>query len=111
MMALTPKKRIIAHFKAHLNRGVSMLYSRVKSLDDIHDLVVLSLDDSSKKEGGKRRGEEEDERRKGGGVGEAKQTTPTKPNNHSQIPAAPSPQSSPQLKTNRSYPQSTTGGK
>ena len=50
----------------------------------------------------------EDERRKGGGVGEAKQTTPTKPNNHSQIPAALSPQSSPQLKTNRSYPQSTT---
>lgn len=92
-----PEKEIIAHFKAHLNRGVSMLYSRVKSLDDIHDLVVLSHDDNSKKEGGK--GEDE---QRGGGT--AEQTTPTKPNNHSQIPAA----SSPQLQTKSVSRQSTT---
>jgi DNA sulfur modification protein DndE len=37
---LDPEEDLMAQFKGHLNRGVLMLYSRVKSLDDINDLIV-----------------------------------------------------------------------
>jgi len=30
---------LLAHFKAHLNRGVALLYSRIKSLSDLRRLL------------------------------------------------------------------------
>lgn len=40
---LDPEKDLLPQFKAHLNRGVAMLFSRVKDLDDIYDLIPPSL--------------------------------------------------------------------
>lgn len=36
---LDPEKDLEAQFKAHLSRGVLMLYQRLKGLDDLADLV------------------------------------------------------------------------
>lgn len=40
---LDPEKDLMPQFKAHLNRGVAMLFSRVKDLNDIYDLIPHSL--------------------------------------------------------------------
>jgi DNA sulfur modification protein DndE len=36
---LDPEKELLVQFKAHLNRGIMMLQSRIKDLSDIHDLL------------------------------------------------------------------------
>lgn len=36
---LEPETELEAQFKAHLNRGVNILYHRVKSLEDLADLI------------------------------------------------------------------------
>ena len=36
---LDPEKELMGQFKAHLNRGIMMLQSRIKDLCDIHDLL------------------------------------------------------------------------
>jgi DNA sulfur modification protein DndE len=36
---LDPEKDLLAQFKAHLNRGIMMLQTRIKDLSDIHDLL------------------------------------------------------------------------
>jgi len=37
---LNPETDLEAYFKAHLSRGVMMLYQRLKNLEDLADLVV-----------------------------------------------------------------------
>ncbi len=37
---LNPETDLEAYFKAHLSRGVLMLYQRMKSLEDLADLVI-----------------------------------------------------------------------
>jgi DNA sulfur modification protein DndE len=37
--SLDVEKDLMTQFKAHLNRGIIMLFSRVKSLDNIYDLI------------------------------------------------------------------------
>jgi DNA sulfur modification protein DndE len=39
---LDPEKDLVVQFKAHLNRGIMMLQSRIKDLSDIHDLLPSS---------------------------------------------------------------------
>jgi DNA sulfur modification protein DndE len=36
---LDPEKDLLVQFKAHLNRGIMMLQTRIKDLSDIHDLL------------------------------------------------------------------------
>jgi len=36
---LDPENDLLVQFKAHLNRGIMMLQSRIKDLSDIHDLL------------------------------------------------------------------------
>jgi DNA sulfur modification protein DndE len=36
---LDPEKDLLVQFKAHLNRGIMILQSRIKDLSDIHDLL------------------------------------------------------------------------
>jgi DNA sulfur modification protein DndE len=36
---LDPDKELMPQFKAHLNRGVVMLFTRMKSLADVYDLI------------------------------------------------------------------------
>jgi DNA sulfur modification protein DndE len=36
---LDPEKDLMPQFKAHLNRGVIMLFSRIKDLSDVYDLI------------------------------------------------------------------------
>ncbi len=38
--SLNPETDLEAYFKAHLSRGVLMLYQRLKSLEDLADLVM-----------------------------------------------------------------------
>ncbi len=40
---LDADKELMSQFKAHLNRGIIMLFSRVKSLDDIYDLIPTGV--------------------------------------------------------------------
>lgn len=40
---LDPEKDLMPQFKAHLNRGIVMLFSRVKGLEDIYDLIPSDL--------------------------------------------------------------------
>lgn len=39
---LDPEKDLMVQFKAHLNRGIMMLQSRIKDLSDIHELLPSS---------------------------------------------------------------------
>ena len=39
---LDPEKDLVVQFKAHLNRGIMMLQSRIKDLSDIHELLPSS---------------------------------------------------------------------
>lgn len=45
---LDPDLDLLAQFKAHLNRGIIMLNSRIKDLSDVCDLLPL-LEDARKK--------------------------------------------------------------
>jgi DNA sulfur modification protein DndE len=40
---LDPEKDLMMQFKAHLNRGIMMLQSRIKDLSDIHDLLPQAI--------------------------------------------------------------------
>ena len=40
---LDPEKDLLVQFKAHLNRGIMMLQSRIKDLSDIHDLLPTAV--------------------------------------------------------------------
>jgi DNA sulfur modification protein DndE len=46
---LDPDKDLMPQFKAHLNRGVMMLFSRVKDLSDVYDLIPNSLTGDAKR--------------------------------------------------------------
>lgn len=46
---LDPDKDLMPQFKAHLNRGVAMLFSRVKDLSDVNDLVPRELTHETRK--------------------------------------------------------------
>ncbi len=37
--ALDPEAELLPQFKAHLDRGIPLLYNRVRSLVDLHDLM------------------------------------------------------------------------
>ena len=45
---LDPDADLLIQFKAHLNRGIEMLYSRIKDLSDVYELLP-SLDETKKK--------------------------------------------------------------
>lgn len=45
---LDPDADLLIQFKAHLNRGIEMLYSRTKDLSDVYELLP-SLDEKKKK--------------------------------------------------------------
>jgi DNA sulfur modification protein DndE len=40
---LDPEEDLMPQFKAHLNRGIVMLFSRVKTLTDVYDLIPATL--------------------------------------------------------------------
>lgn len=46
---LDPDKDLMPQFKAHLNRGVMMLFSRVKDLNDVYDLIPAELTGESRR--------------------------------------------------------------
>lgn len=46
---LDPDKDLMPQFKAHLNRGVIMLFSRVKDLSDVYDLIPSKLTGETKR--------------------------------------------------------------
>ena len=45
---LDPDKDLMPQFKAHLNRGVMMLFSRIKDLNDLYDLIPIELTGESR---------------------------------------------------------------
>jgi DNA sulfur modification protein DndE len=40
---LDPEKDLLVQFKAHINRGIMILQSRIKDLSDIHDLLPAAV--------------------------------------------------------------------
>lgn len=48
---LDPDTELMPQFRAHLNRGVMMLFSRVKDLSDVYDLIPSQLTGGLKKMG------------------------------------------------------------
>jgi DNA sulfur modification protein DndE len=56
---LDPEKDLLTQFKAHVNRGISMLFSRVKSLDDIYELVASAQNSTKNSNGDGRHNREE----------------------------------------------------
>ena len=40
---LDPSTELLPYFKGHLNRGVSTLYNRVRSLADLYDLIPTRI--------------------------------------------------------------------
>jgi DNA sulfur modification protein DndE len=47
---LDPEKDLLVQFKAHLNRGIMMLQTRIKDLSDIHDLLPAVVGSPQSKE-------------------------------------------------------------
>ena len=62
---LDPEKDLLTQFKAHVNRGISMLFSRVKSLDDIYELVASAQSSSINNNNGNVKLDEEEKQRIG----------------------------------------------
>ena len=59
---LDAEKDLMTQFKAHLNRGIIMLFSRVKSLDDIYTLIPTGLINDNKQPQGHSLDKQEEKR-------------------------------------------------